>query len=112
MTICEAIKKRRKELKYSQEQLAYMVGYSDKTAISKIERGLINIPQSKIVAFAQALRISPGDLLDGNVNEPPSFSDDEIELIEHFRKADIGTQTAVRKLLDVREKESDNVKAM
>ena len=38
MKIYDAIKQRRKELGYSQEKLAVMVGYADKTAVAKIEK--------------------------------------------------------------------------
>ena len=57
------IKNRRKELGLSQEELAKMVGYTDRSSIAKIESGDVDLPQSKIVAFARALDISPGDLM-------------------------------------------------
>lgn len=89
MKIYDAIKQRRKELGYSQEKLAVMVGYADKTAVAKIEKGVIDIPQSKIVAFAHALRISPGSLLDGEIDETaPVLSDNEEYLIELYRCLD------------------------
>ena len=66
----------------------------------------------KIELMANYFGILKSDLIEGSRPDIMEFTDDEIELIEHFRKADIGTQTAVRKLLDVREKESENVRAM
>lgn len=61
--IYENIKKRRLELNMTQEQLAEKMGYSDKTMISKIEKGQIDISYSKIIAFAEVLKVEPEDLM-------------------------------------------------
>lgn len=45
------IKNRRKELGMTQSELAKKLGYTDKSMISKIENGSIDLPQSKIIAF-------------------------------------------------------------
>ena len=63
MKLYANIKKRRKELGLTQTELAELVGYRDKTAIAHIEKGDIDLPQSKIVAFAEALSTTPGELL-------------------------------------------------
>ena len=63
LQIYKNIKKRRKELDMTQTELAKKLGYTDKSMISKIENGLIDLPQSKIMAFADALSIPPGDLM-------------------------------------------------
>lgn len=63
LKLYENIKKRRLELHLTQEQLALKMGYSDKGMISKIEKGLIDIPQSKIVEFAKVLRTEPSALM-------------------------------------------------
>lgn len=57
------IKKRRLELKLSQEELANKVGYKDRTSIAKIETGKIDLPQSKIIDFADALGVTPSYLM-------------------------------------------------
>lgn len=57
------IKKRREELGLTQSQLAERIGYADKTMISKIEKGLIDLPQSKILLIAEALRTSASALM-------------------------------------------------
>lgn len=49
------IKARRKELKMTQSDLAEKLGYADKSMIAKIEAGLVDLPQSRIEAFAVAL---------------------------------------------------------
>lgn len=49
------IKSRRKELKMTQSELAKKLGYADKSMIAKIEAGVVDLPQSRIEAFAAAL---------------------------------------------------------
>ena len=62
------IKKRRLELKMSQQELADKLGYKSRSAINKIEKGVNDITQTKIVAFAEALNTTPGELM-GNVSD-------------------------------------------
>lgn len=57
------IKKRREELGLSQDALAKKVGYTDRSSIAKIESGKVDLPQSKILEIAEALRIPPGELM-------------------------------------------------
>ncbi len=57
------IKARRLALHMTQSELAEKMGYSGKSMIAKIEAGQIDIPQSKILRFAQVLEVSPGDLM-------------------------------------------------
>lgn len=57
------IKKRRIELNMTQSDLAEKMGYADKSMIAKIEKGLIDLPQSKIIAFSKVLNTSAGDLM-------------------------------------------------
>lgn len=57
------IKKRRQELKISQSKLAELVGYTNRSSIAKIEAGKIDLPQSKIVEIAEALRTTPKELM-------------------------------------------------
>lgn len=77
MQLYTNIKTRRKELGLTQTDLAHLVGYADKTAIAHIEKGDIDLPQSKIVAFAKALQTTPGDLM-GEVETPKSEKTDQI----------------------------------
>lgn len=67
------IKKRREELGLSQTQLAGLTGYADKTMISKIEKGGIDLPQSKIVVFAEALRTTPAALMGWDDNDTEGY---------------------------------------
>ena len=62
-TLYDRIKSRRTELGLTVEELAHKMGYKDKSSISKIENGKADIPQSKIAAFADALRTTPAYLM-------------------------------------------------
>ena len=53
--IYKRIRARREELGLSQEELALRMGYKSKSSINKIEMGINDIPQSKVLAFARAL---------------------------------------------------------
>lgn len=57
------IKNRRTELHLTQSELADKMGYADKSMIAKIEKGLVDLPQSKILAFAEALETTPSYLM-------------------------------------------------
>ena len=63
MELYKNIKRRREELGMTQTKLAELTGYADKTAISKIESGHIDLSQSKIITFAKALKTTPSDLM-------------------------------------------------
>lgn len=63
LPLYDNIRRRRIELGISQQELADKLGYTSRTTIAKIEAGVIDIPQSKIVEFAKALNISPGTLM-------------------------------------------------
>ena len=79
------IKRRREELGMSQDALAKRVGYSDRSSIAKIEGGKVDLSQTKILEFAKALDITPGELmgLDGIV-PPEPIGRVEVEPIEQY----------------------------
>lgn len=52
------IKARRLDLKITQKELAAKCGYTSHTSIAKIEKGGVDLPQSKILIFADALQTS------------------------------------------------------
>ena len=57
------IKRRRQQLKMTQTDLALKMGYADKSMIAKIEKGNVDLPQSKILAFANVLETTPSELM-------------------------------------------------
>lgn len=68
LKLYENIKVRRKEMKMTQEELARRTGYTDRSSIARIEKGEIDLPQSKIKQFAEALGTTPGHLMGWDVN--------------------------------------------
>lgn len=57
------IRELRSKNKMTQEDLAYKVGYTSRSSINKIEKGLVDLPQSKIAEIADALNTTPGFLM-------------------------------------------------
>ena len=57
------ILQRRLELGLSQEELAQRMGYRSKSSITKLEKGVNDIPQSKVEEFAAALETTPAWLM-------------------------------------------------
>lgn len=105
-TMGRQIKKLREELNLSQTELAHMVGYKDKTAIAKIEAGKVDLPQSKISAFAQALKTEISYLFD---TIPEDFSDLvlsdlEKQIILAYRKSDPIDKEMVLRILKIERK--------
>lgn len=74
LEIYKRIRARREELGISQEELAKRMGYKSRSSINKIEKGENDIPQSKIVAFAQALRTTPEALMGWETSDTSSQS--------------------------------------
>lgn len=89
------IKELRIEKELSQTALAEMVGYKDKTAIAKIEAGKVDLPQSKLVAFANALNTTVSYLF-GNDD---AISEEPFTLAAHFD----GTEYTEEELEEIRQ---------
>lgn len=68
LKLYENIKARRKAAKMTQEELARLTGYTDRSSIARIEKGEIDLPQSKIKQFAEALGTTPSHLMGWEVN--------------------------------------------
>ncbi len=86
------IKEQRIAVDMTQAELAVKAGYSSRSSINKIEMGLVDIPQSKVMAIAQALNISPIYLM--GLDEPQAakerksdkLSAHEAELLNVYRE--------------------------
>lgn len=77
MTIYEKIKFLREKNGMSQQELANKVGFKTASAVNKIELGLRDINQSRILAFAKALNTTPNYLLnDDEKLLPPEITSD------------------------------------
>ncbi len=86
--IGENIRRIREKNGLTQEELAHRMGYKSKSTINKIELGINDIPQSKIVKFAQCLNTTPTVLM-GWVSEETSKKNDAIaDIVMKLRKDD------------------------
>lgn len=77
MKLGERIKKRRLDLKFSQEELAQRLGYTSRSSINKIESGRNDISQSKVIEFAEVLQTTPMYLM--GVSDDPTSCKSEYE---------------------------------
>ena len=82
MDMYDRIRNRRKELKMTQDELAKLTGYNDRSSIAKIEAKKADLSQSKIIAFAEALKVSTSYLMDGEVKEIEEKSNINMNNIE------------------------------
>lgn len=62
--IGERIKQARLKIGFSQEELAFKVGFASRSSVSKIEKGEQDIPRLKLIEIAKALNVSISQLLD------------------------------------------------
>ena len=85
-SIGENICKRRKELGMTQEELATRLGYKSKSSINKIEMGINDLPQKKIVQFAEALSTTPGALMGWVSEEKSKKNDTLVSVVARMRK--------------------------
>lgn len=63
LKLYENIRRYRMDAKMSQAELARRTGYTDRSSIAKIEKGLVDLSQSKIKQFAEVLGVTPGHLM-------------------------------------------------
>ena len=82
--IGKRIKDLRTELNMTQEELASKCGYKSRSTINKIELGINDIPQSKIVLFADALGVSVSNLM--NWDEVKKKNDNLTDIVLRLRK--------------------------
>lgn len=110
LALYKNIKERRLELGLTQTDVAIRMGYADKSMIAKIEKGLVDIPQSKILTFAEILRTTPSDLMGLDGVEPETghaMSALEETLLDNFQQLnDSGQQKVLEYISDL----LDNVK--
>ena len=74
MDIGEKIKLRRIELGWSQQKLADMMGYTSKSTITKIEKGIVDVSQRNIEKFAEVLDVSIAYLMDWDSSPDESIN--------------------------------------
>ena len=79
------IRKYRKENEWSQTELAKRVGYADKSMISRIENGKVDLPLNQIKAFAAVFGVTPSELMgrDGIDTDLELFS---LQTVDHLQE--------------------------
>ena len=86
MTIGERIKKKRMEKGWTQNELAWKLGYVDKSAVSLVELGKRNIDHEMLIKYADVLGTTPTYLL--GWERKGEFSEGEQELLNEIAKND------------------------
>lgn len=76
----ENIRKLRTEKGISQDELARLTGYKDRSSITKIESGKVDLAQSKIMLFAKVLGTTPADLMGLTTTSNDSLPPEAIKL--------------------------------
>lgn len=95
MNVGLKIKHRRLELGWSLRELAKRMGYANQSTVARIETGTIDIPQSKVVKFAEVLGTSVAYLMDW---EEVQKNNDTLSDIVLRLQTDEQFRTAVEKL--------------
>ena len=62
-TVGKRIKDKRESLNLTQDELAKKLGYKSKSTINKIEKGINDVSQSKLMEFAKVLKTTPSYLM-------------------------------------------------
>lgn len=84
LALYKNIKARRLELKMSQDRLAELTGYKDRSSIAKIGKGEVDLAESKIREFAKALKITPQELMGWDDPDTDISIDETFERICEF----------------------------
>lgn len=109
LKLYENIRNRRLELTLTQDELARRLGYSGKSMIAKIEKGLVDLPQSKIEAFADALHTTPCVLMgwDTEDSDPVTLRPDESSLLSDYNRLNpLGRDEASKRVKELTQIES------
>ena len=110
MKIGERIKIRRKELKWSQRELAAKMGYNHST-ITRIEAGTVDIPQSRVAQFSEVLGVSISYLMGWEETQKKNdiLSDiiltlrensELLEMVDNLTKLDNEKRNAIKSVIN------------
>ena len=103
------IRQRRKELGWSLRELAQRMGYANHSTIARIEKGEIDIPQSKVVKFAEVMGTTVAFLMDW---EEVKKSNDTLSDIVIRLQTDETFSSAVEKLYNLDQKKLLSILAL
>ena len=108
MNIGKKIKERRIELGWSQRELSDRMGYSNHSTITRIESGKVDIPQSKVVKFAEVMGTTVAYLMDW---EEVQKNNDAISDIIIRMRTDEKFMSAVKTLYELDDEKLSNLLA-
>ena len=74
---------RRIELGMSQDELARRLGYKSRSTVQKIEAGINDITQSKVVKFAEALDTTPAYIMGWDEEKPATTEGDRLSELQN-----------------------------
>lgn len=74
----------------TQTDLALKMGYADKSMIAKIEKGNVDLPQSKILAFANVLETTPSELMGWDYETEATETVDNIYKLDKIKLPMLG----------------------
>lgn len=102
MEIGDRIRNARKALGLSQAELAEKTGYKSRSAIAKIESGVLDISQSQVYEFAEVLMVTPQYLMGFETQNDDSYdSDPEFGLLaRNFKNLTDEQKSAIIALLE------------
>jgi transcriptional regulator with XRE-family HTH domain len=106
MNVGEKIKQRRLELGWSLRELAKRAGYANQSTVARIESGVIDIPQSKVVKFAEALGVTVAYLM--NWEEVQQKNDILSDIVLRLQTDNV-FMSAVEKLYSLDEKKLSGI---
>lgn len=101
----ERIKSMRKSYGYTLKEIAKALGVTEATAQRYETDGIKTIPYEAIVKYSDLFACSPAYIMGWESGSPATLSENEIELLKKYRTAPEALRKAVRKLLDIPEKE-------
>ena len=104
MTVNEIIKFLREQRGWSQQDLADAIGYKDRTTITKIESGKIDLSLSRVADFARAFNVSPAYLM-GIQSNDFTLLDNVMPLPKTYKVPLVGTIACGKPILAVEEYE-------
>ena len=111
MTTGEKIKQRRLEMGWSLRELAKRMGYANQSTVARIESGEIDLPQSKVVKFAEVMGTTVAYLMgwEEKIEKDPVgmaerhfeilMDEDYVEMYDEFHILNSGERKIVKDLV-------------
>jgi len=100
MKLYENIRDLRIKNGWSQDELAKRAGYSDRSMITRIEKGTVDLNHSKILMFADIFHVDPVQLMGLSDNKDMLLSPDEEHILTTYRTLDPPDQKEVVRFVD------------